>query len=95
MSIVNELERLMKDAKDNEALRRRLISAAKTEDPMKSFCDVCIESGYEIYLGELFAYGQDMNDAKLRSVNGGGVNAIEGWDDAFGMIIKELEDMSI
>lgn len=93
MSIQNELERLMTDAKNNGELRSKLIAAAKGEDPMKGFCDICVDSGYEIYLGELFAYGQDMNDSKLRSVNGGGVNAIDGWDDTFGMLIKELEDM--
>lgn len=93
MSIQNELERLVKDAEKNEALRASLVNAAKTADPMKAFCDECLKNGYEIYLGELFAYGQDMNDSKLRSVNGGGVNAIDGWDDTFGMLIKELEQM--
>lgn len=24
-----------------------------------------------------------MNDSKLRSVNGGGVNGIDGWDDTY------------
>lgn len=93
MSIQNELERLMENAKKDKELRSKLIQAGKTSDPMKDFCDTCLNNGYEIYLGELFAYGQDMNDSKLRSVNGGGVNAIDGWDDTFGMLIKELEDM--
>lgn len=93
MSIHNELERLMVSAKQDKSLRENLISAGKSQDPMKSFCDVCLDNGFEIYLGELFAYGQDMNDSKLRSVNGGGVNAIDGWDDTFGMLLKELEEM--
>ncbi|MCQ4023044.1 MULTISPECIES: hypothetical protein [unclassified Ruminococcus] len=93
MSIQDELERLMTDAKQDKSLRNKLVSAGRTDDPMNSFCDVCLSNGYEIYLGELFAYGQDMNDSKLRSVNGGGVNAIDGWDDTFGMLIKELEEM--
>lgn len=91
MSIQNELERLITDAKDNSELRKKLIAASNGSDPMKNFCDICVKNGYEIYLGELFAYGQDMNDTKLRSVNGGGVNAIDGWDDTFEMLIKELE----
>lgn len=94
MSIQNELDRLMEGVKASPQLRDSLLAAARSDDPMKAFCDVCLENGYEIYLGELFAYGQDMNDAKLRSVNGGGVNAIDGWDDAFGMLIKEIEDIS-
>lgn len=93
MSIVNKLEQLKADAQNNIQLRTSLINASKQNDPMKTFCDVCLQNGYEIYLGELFAYGLDMNDRKLRSVNGGGVNAIEGWDDTFSLIIAELENM--
>lgn len=93
MSIVNKLEQLKADAQNNIQLRTSLINASKQNDPMKTFCDVCLQNGYEIYLGELFAYGLDMSDRKLRSVNGGGVNAIEGWDDTFSLIIAELENM--
>ena len=46
----------------------RLLRAAKAEPELKK---------------ELFAVGQDASDAKLRSVNGGGVNPIDGWDDAY------------
>ena len=94
MSINFELIRLTTEAKNNIDLRNQLLSSAKTPDPMKNFCQICINNGFEIYLGELFAYGEDMNDSKLRSVNGGGVNAIEGWNDAFAQIIKELEEMN-
>ena len=30
------------------------------------------------------------SDAKLRSVNGGGVNAIDGWDDAYEQFFSTL-----
>lgn len=94
MSINSEIIRLTTEAKNNIELRNQLLLSVKTDDPMKSFCEVCLKNGFEIYLGELFAYGEDMNDSKLRSVNGGGVNAIEGWNDAFAQIIKELEEMN-
>lgn len=93
MAIYSELIRLSEKAKEDKNLRVALLNASKDNDPMKSFCDVCVKNGFEIYLGELFAYGEDMNDSKLRSVNGGGVNAIEGWNDAFSQIIRELEEM--
>ena len=94
MSINFELIRLTTEAKNNIELRNQLLWSVKTPDPMKNFSQICINNGFEIYLGELFAYGEDMNDSKLRSVNGGGVNAIEGWNDAFAQIIKELEEMN-
>lgn len=93
MGIYGELVRLSECAKADESLRKELLASAEGADPMKSFCDVCLKNGFKIYLGELFAYGEDMNDSKLRSVNGGGVNAIEGWNDAFAQIISELREM--
>ena len=45
----------------------------------------------EIRAGELFALGLDESDTKLRSVNGGGVNAIDGWDDAYEQFILTLK----
>ena len=85
-----ELRRLIEDAHNNETLRQAIAEAKNHSDPMKSFCDVCRENGYEIYLGELFSYGQDMNDSKLRATNGGGSFAIDGWDDAFENILDEI-----
>lgn len=83
MSTQSELERLLNDGRHNEKLKNILIETTKAKDPMKEFCAACLKNGYEIYLGELFALGEDMNDSKLRSVNGGGVTGIDGWDDAY------------
>ena len=81
--IERELERLLKDAKSDAALKAELIKTRESEEPVEDFCNLAREKGYEIYLGELFSLGLTENDAKLRSVNGGGVNPIEGWDDAY------------
>lgn len=86
-----ELKRLINDAEKNPELKNALLKTRGSDDMMKDFCDVCQSFGYEIYLGELFAYGQDMNDSKLRATNGGGSFAIEGWDDALENIFDELE----
>ena len=75
--IQHELDRLLKEAKGNKELKEKLIAT-------KSL-------GYDIKIGELFACGQDMNDSKLRSVNGGGVNGIDGWDDTYEQFFLTLE----
>ena len=85
-----KLRQLLEGARQNEELREKLLATRKDKDPMKAFCDTCQSLGYEIYLGELFAYGQDMNDSKMRSVNGGGVCSIDGWDDAYEMFFASL-----
>ena len=86
-----KLRQLLEGARQNEELREKLLATRKDKDPMKAFCDTCQSLGYEIYLGELFAYGQDMNDSKMRSVNGGGVCFVDGWDDAYEMFFAALE----
>ena len=85
-----ELKRLIKDSKSNENLKNTLLETRNSDDPIKDFFVVCQKYGYEIYLGELFSYGQDMNDSKLRATNGGGSFAIEGWDDILEDIFQQL-----
>lgn len=78
-----ELDRLLKAAKTNPQFKKELLSTRQSDNPVEDFCALCQNKGYDITIGELFAVGQDANDAKLRSVNGGGVNGIDGWDDAY------------
>lgn len=78
-----ELDRLLKAAKSDSTLKAELLSTRQSDNPVEDFCSLCQKKGYDITIGELFAVGQDANDAKLRSVNGGGVNGIDGWDDAY------------
>ena len=85
-----ELERLLKNAKADGALKSALLKTRESENPVEDFCALARSLGYEINAGELFALGLTQNDAKLRSVNGGGVNPIEGWDDAYEQFFTEL-----
>lgn len=88
--IEQELERLLQDAKSDEKLKAELLSTRKSDDPVEDFCALARDKGYGINAGELMALGQNENDAKLRSVNGGGVDPIEGWDDAYEQFFMTL-----
>ena len=88
--IEQELERLLQDAKSDEILKAELLNTRKSDDPVEDFCALVREKGYGINAGELMALGQNENDAKLRSVNGGGVDPIEGWDDAYEQFFMTL-----
>ncbi|MBR2108542.1 MAG: hypothetical protein IJ932_01145 [Ruminococcus sp.] len=87
-----EIQRLINNIKCGKLPREKFSSVRQSSEPMKEFCEICRENGYEIYLGELFAYGQDMNDSKLRATNGGGSFEIEGWSDAFENLLDEIEN---
>lgn len=86
-----ELERLLNDAKNDKNLKSELIKTKSSENPVEDFCTFCQSRGYNVTIGELLASGQDSNDAKLRSVNGGGANGIDGWDDAYEQFFLTLE----
>ena len=89
--IEQELERLLYSAKRDENLKNELIKTKSTENPVEDFCKLAQSKGFEITIGELMAVGQNSNDAKLRSVNGGGVDGIDGWDDAYEQFFLTLE----
>ncbi len=85
-----ELERLLSDAKKDQNLKNRLLKTRESQNPVEDFCTLCQKSGYDITIGELMAIGQNSSDEKLRSVNGGGVNPIDGWDDAYEQFFTAL-----
>lgn len=86
-----ELDRLLKAAKADSDLKQSLLATRDSEDPVAEFCRLSQSLGYDITIGELLASGLDNNDAKLRSVNGGGVNPIDGWDDTYEQFFMTLE----
>ncbi len=89
--IQQELDRLLSNAQKDADLKAKLIATKSAKDPVSQFCSLCQSLGYNVTIGELFACGQDMNDSKLRSVNGGGVNGIDGWDDTYEQFFLTLE----
>lgn len=86
-----ELEKFLDVAKKDKILKSKILATKQSQDPLNEFCKIAQNLGYKIYLGELLACGQDLNDTKLRSVNGGGVNGIDGWDDAYEQFILTLQ----
>lgn len=87
-----KLMQLQNKAMRDPALRQQLLDTKNRPDPVKSFCDKCRELGYDISVYELLTAGEDFCAAMLRSVNGGGVEAPDGWDDFYGMFISALEN---
>ena len=90
MKIERELEKLLSAAKADGELKAELLQTRQSDDPVEDFCAMARQKGYNITAGELFALGLTENDAKLRSVNGGGVNPVEGWDDAYEQFFTAL-----
>ena len=90
--IQRRLMELQSKAMSDEIIRKALLDTRKAQDPVKAFCDKCSELGYEISVYELLTAGEEFCAAMLRSVNGGGVEAPDGWDDFYGMFMNTLEN---
>ena len=91
MNIEFELMQLMQRAKNDEALRASLLKTRDAADPIAAFCKKCDELGYKNITVYGFATaGEAFCAEMLRSVNGGGVEAPNGWDDFYEMFFDEL-----
>lgn len=88
--VEKELDRLLAQAKQDNKLKRDLLATRKSDNPVEEFCALCQSLGYNITAGELFTVGMTASDTKLRSVNGGGVDPIDGWDDAYEQFFASL-----
>lgn len=94
MNVEYELSKLTDRARDDAALREALLKTRDEKDPVKAFCDKCNELGYtHITVYELLTAGESFCDAMLRSVNGGGVEAPDSWDDFYEMFFDEIKRM--
>jgi hypothetical protein len=84
------LSRLLDAALHDASMRALLMATKQDADPIAAFCRVATELGYPVTPGELVSMGEESIAAMLRSVNGGGVDAFDGWDDAYEMFFTAL-----
>ncbi len=86
-----QLMELQRRAEYDEELRKELLETRKAKEPVKAFCDKCAELGYDkITPYALATEGEAFCAAMLRSVNGGGVEAPDGWDDFYEMFFSAI-----
>ncbi len=87
-----ELMRLQKRALEDDEIRAALLKTREADDPLSEFCRVCNELGYKkITPFELATAGEFFCEAMLRSVNGGGREAPDGWDDYYEMFFRAIQ----
>lgn len=91
MNTFQKLDKLTVLAKADESLRAALIATRQAEDPMLTFCRIAQEHGVELYLGELFAVGQEYSDNQCKSTNGGNPTPYDAFDDAYENFLVGIE----
>lgn len=93
MNLWEMLDELKCRAKDDPELYERLIKTRQEEKPLSSFCEICRQSGYELYEMDLLCAGEEFYAAMKRSTNGGGENSpvLKGEDDFYEMFFADLQ----
>lgn len=83
MNTFAKLDKLTELARNNEELRLALLQTQNEADPLASFCKLAQDAGVELYIGELFAIGQEYSDNQCKSTNGGNPTPYDAFDDAY------------
>ena len=73
--VVGMLDELQNKALKDEKLRQAFLATREADDPLATFCQICRDAGYDIYLMELICAGEEFHAAMKRSTNGGGENS--------------------
>lgn len=93
MDTVVILDELQNRALKDEQVRARLLATKSAADPLKEFCRVSRELGYELYEMDLVVAGEEFYASMRRSTNGGGENSpmLEGEDDFYELFFASIE----
>ena len=91
MNTFQKLDKLTALAKADNTLRLALLATRNDQDPMLAFCRIAQENGVELYIGELFAVGQEYSDNQCKSTNGGNPTPYDAFDDAYENFLVGIE----
>lgn len=89
----DSLTLLLEKAKNDKLLKERIYATRTDRNPVNALCELSTAEGFPITAAELIDEGETSCAAMLRSVNGGGVEAPDGWDDLYEMFFAALDYM--
>lgn len=89
----DSLTNLLAKAKNNSKLKERIYATRTDKNPLNALCVLSTNEGFPITATELVNESEESCAAMLRSVNGGGVEAPDGWDDLYEMFFAALDFM--
>lgn len=89
----DSLTMLLEKAKNDKALAARIYATRGGKNPVNALCALATAEGFPITAAELLYDGEETCAAMCRSVNGGGVETPDGWDDVYEMFFAALDYM--
>lgn len=90
----DSLTMLLAKAKGDKRLIERIYATRSDKSPVKALCELATAEGFSLTAAELLYSGEETCAAMCRSVNGGGVDTPEGWDDVYEMFFAAMDYMN-
>lgn len=87
----DSLTMLLEKARNNRQLTERIYATRNSSNPVNALCELATAEGFPITAAELLYGGEETCAAMCRSVNGGGVDTPDGWDDSYEMFFAALD----
>ncbi len=89
----DSLTMLLDKAGNNAELTQRMYVTRNDRNPVNALCELSTAEGFPITAAEFLYDGEETCAAMCRSVNGGGVDTPDGWDDVYEMFFAALDYM--
>lgn len=86
----DSLNSLLAMAGKDPELKKRILETRNSPNPVTALCELSTSEGFPVTSSELINTGEEACAAMLRSVNGGGVEAPDDWDDLYEMFFAAL-----
>lgn len=90
----DSLTMLLEKAKNDPGLTERIYATRNERNPVNALCELSTAEGFPVTAVEFLYDGEETCAAMCRSVNGGGVDTPNGWDDVYEMFFAALDYMN-
>ena len=95
MMITEMLDKLLEMAKNDKALKDKLLSTRESDNPIAELCKIATEAGLPMTVMDIVNQGEEFYAEIKRSTNGGGENSpdLDFQNDEYSIFMMRLKDI--
>ncbi|MCR5156488.1 MAG: hypothetical protein K6C96_07380 [Butyrivibrio sp.] len=95
MMITEMLDKLLEMAKEDKALKEKLIGTKDSANPLADFCKIATDMGLPMSVMDIVNQGEEFYAEIKRSTNGGGENSpdLDFQNDEYSIFMMRLKDI--
>jgi len=95
MMITEMLDKLLEMAKNDKALKDKLLATRESVNPIAEFCRIATEAGLPMTVMDIVNQGEEFYAEIKRSTNGGGENSpdLDFQNDEYSIFMMRLKNI--